>query len=103
MLNGPLSRAATATAGVSVDVSLSIWHGLTPALLLSVLTLAARRNRVCDARRPSGRAPGNRATGTEDLYDGVLSVLNTVSRVIGPALHSASLRTYIMVIVATWS
>ena len=41
MLNGPLSAAATATAGVSVDVSLSVWHGVTPALLLSVLTLAA--------------------------------------------------------------
>ena len=33
--------AATATAGVPVDVSLSVWHGVTPALLLSVLTLAA--------------------------------------------------------------
>ena len=36
-----LSSAATATAGVPIDVSLSLWHGLTPALLLSALTLVA--------------------------------------------------------------
>ena len=39
--------------------------------------------------------------GTEDVYDGALSALNAVSRAIAPALHSASLRTYVMVIVAT--
>ena len=99
-LNGPLSRAATATAGVSVDVSLSIWHGLTPALALSVLTTTAIA--AAYAMREAVRTRTWRSRyGTEDLYDGLLSVLNTVSRMIAPALHSASLRTYIMVIVAT--
>ena len=100
IINGPLSTAATAIAGVSVDVSLSVWHGLTSALALSVLTLAtvggayvvhgAVRTRTWRLRH-----------GTEDVYDGVLSALNAVSRAIAPALHSASLRTYVMVIVAT--
>ena len=100
MLNGPLSAAATATAGVSVDVSLSIWHGLTPALLLSLLTLTAVA--VAYAVHEAVRTRTWRARhGTEDLYDGLLSALNTVSRTIAPALHSASLRTYVMVIVAT--
>jgi multicomponent Na+:H+ antiporter subunit A len=100
ILNGALSTAATAAAGVPVDVSLGIWHGLTPALLLSVLTLAAvgamyrkrdaLRTRMWRARR-----------GTENLYDGALAALDASSRAIAPALHSASLRTYVMVIVMT--
>ena len=100
ILNGPLSSAATATAGTAVDVSLSMWHGLTPALLLSVLTLTAVA--VAYAMHQAVRTRTWRTRhGTEDLYDGVLSVLNAVSRAIAPALHSASLRTYVMVIVAT--
>ena len=100
ILDTPLSAAASATAGVPVDVSLTLWHGLTPALLLSVVTLTAVgfaymahgavRERTWKPRR-----------GTEDLYDSALSMLDTVSRTIGPALHSASLRTYVMVIVTT--
>jgi multicomponent Na+:H+ antiporter subunit A len=100
MLSGPFSAAASATAGLPVDVSLSIWHGFTPALLLSAFTLAAVafgylvRHAV---QTRSWRPP----YGTEDVYEGALSVLNAVSRTIAPALHSASLRTYVMVIVAT--
>jgi multicomponent Na+:H+ antiporter subunit A len=99
-LNGALSTAATAIVGSSVAVSLSVWHGVTPALLLSVLTLAAVgvayvahaavRTRTWKPRR-----------GTEDVYNGALSALNATSRTIAPALHSASLRTYLMVIVVT--
>jgi multicomponent Na+:H+ antiporter subunit A len=37
----------------------------------------------------------------EDVYDGVLASLDAVSRAIAPALHSASLRIYVMVIVLT--
>ena len=100
MLDGPLSAAAAAITGAPVDVSLSVWHGITPALLLSALTLAA----VALAYAARG---GIRARtwmpryGTEDVYKGVLSALDSVSHVIAPALHSASLRTYVMVIVAT--
>ena len=83
-----------------VDVSLSVWHGVTPALLLSVLTLAAVGFAyvVHAAVRTRTWKPRH---GTEDVYDGALSALNAVSRTIAPALHSASLRTYVMVIVAT--
>jgi len=34
-----LSSAVSASAGESVDVKLALWHGLTPALILSLLTL----------------------------------------------------------------
>ena len=98
ILNGPLSSAATATAGVSVDVSLSLWHGPTPAFLLSLLTLGAVTFAyvVRESVRTRTWKPRH---GTEDLYEGALSGLNALSGAIAPALHSASLRTYVMVIV----
>ena len=100
IINAPLSTAATAVAGTSVGVSLALWHGFTPALLLSVLTLAAVGSAyvVHDGVRTRTWKPRH---GTEDLYEGALSGLNAASRAIAPALHSASLRTYVMVIVVT--
>jgi multicomponent Na+:H+ antiporter subunit A len=98
ILNGPLSIAATAVAGTSVDVLLAVWHGATPALMLSVLTLAAVAllYMAHEAVRTRTWRPRH---GTEDLYEKALSALNALSSAIAPALHSASLRTYIMVIV----
>jgi multicomponent Na+:H+ antiporter subunit A len=100
LLNGPLSAAATAIAGASADVSLSVWHGVTPSLLLSALTLTAVgvAYAVHHVVRTRTWRPRH---GTEDLYDGGLSMLNAVSHAIAPALHSASLRTYVMVIIGT--
>jgi multicomponent Na+:H+ antiporter subunit A len=100
VLNGPISAAATATAGVPVDVSLTLWHGLTPALLLSLLTLTGVGIAYAGHRAVRSRTWRPRY-GTEDAYDGLASTLNAVSRAIGPPLHRASLRTYVMVIVAT--
>jgi multicomponent Na+:H+ antiporter subunit A len=99
ILNGPLSSAATAAAGASVDVSLSPWHGLTPAFMLSLLTLGsvAFAYAVHESARTQTWKP---RYGTEDLYKGALSGLDALSGAIAPVLHSASLRTYVMVIVA---
>ena len=99
ILNGPLSSAATAIVGVPADVSFAVWHGLTPALMLSVLTLAARRMCVHAARGRADADVARHAAGRSDLYNGMLAALDTVSRAIGPPLHSASLRSYVMVIV----
>ena len=100
VLNAPLSSAATAVAGTPVQVSLAVWHGVTTALLLSLLTLGAVGSAyvVHHAVRTRTWYPRH---GSEDLYEGALSGLNAVSRAIAPALHSASLRTYVMVIVVT--
>jgi multicomponent Na+:H+ antiporter subunit A len=99
-LTGPLAAAASSIVGVPVDVSLSLWHGITPALLLSALTLAAIGFAyvVHEAFRTRTWSPRH---GTEDLYEGALSAVDAVSRRIAPVLHSASLRTYVMIIVAT--
>ena len=100
ILDESLSTAATAIAGTPVDVSLAVWHGVTPALLLSALTLAAVA--VAYAAHDSVRTRTWKARrGSEDLYEGALSGLDAVSRAIAPRLHSASLRTYVMVIVVT--
>ena len=100
LLDAPLSSAATAAGGARIDVSLSLWHGLTPALLLSAVTLAAVALAFVMREAARTRTWRPRA-GTEQLYDGALSVLHAISRAIAPPLHSASLRVYVMVIVAT--
>jgi multicomponent Na+:H+ antiporter subunit A len=100
LLNAPIAAAAAAIVGVSLDVSLAVWHGITPALALSLLTLAgvAFAYLVHQAIRTRTWKPPH---GTEDLYNGALSALNAVSGAIAPSLHSASLRNYVMVIVGT--
>jgi multicomponent Na+:H+ antiporter subunit A len=101
ILAAPLSAAAGAVLNTPFDVSLAVWHGLSPALLLSVVTLLG-----------AGAAYGGRdiirsrvwrpTHGTEQLYTGAVSALNAMSRVIAPPLHSASLRSYVMVIAVTF-
>jgi multicomponent Na+:H+ antiporter subunit A len=100
ILDSPLSAAATAAAGLRADVSLSLWHGFTPPLLLSAVTLAGvgLGYMVHEALRTRTWAP---RYGTEAVYGSVLAAFDTLSRTIGPALHSGSLRTYVMVIVVT--
>ena len=100
LLDGPLSAAAGAIAGSPAEVSLAAWHGLTPAAMLSALTLAG----LWTAYRLRGVLRGRTwrpRHGTELLYTGALAALQAISRVIAPPLHSASLRSYVMVIVLT--
>lgn len=98
LLDGPISAAATAVTGAPVAASLALWHGFTPALLLSIATLAAVAAAYALRAAIRTRAWMPRY-GTENLYQGGLAALNVVSHVIAPRLHSASLRNYVMVIV----
>jgi multicomponent Na+:H+ antiporter subunit A len=102
ILNAPLSAAAANILNTPSDMSLAIWHGPSPALMLSALTLlgVGVAYTVRDAVRSRAWQP---AHGTEQLYTGTLSVLDAISGVIAPRLHSASLRSYVMVIVVTSS
>jgi multisubunit Na+/H+ antiporter MnhB subunit len=81
-------------------MSLAVWHGLSPALILSALTLlgAGVTYMARDAVRNRAWLPSR---GTEQLYTGALSALKTISGVIAPLLHSGSLRSYVMIIVVT--
>jgi multicomponent Na+:H+ antiporter subunit A len=100
MLEPPLSAAAAAILNTPFEMSLAVWHGFSPALMLSALTLLG----VGVAFMAPGvirRHLWRPAYGTEQLYTRALSALNAISGVIAPPLHSASLRSYVMVIVVT--
>jgi multicomponent Na+:H+ antiporter subunit A len=100
LLNAPLSAAAASILNGPADLSLAVWHGVSPAMMLSAVTLAGVGAAffVRDAlRRRTWRA----GYGTEALYTGALSALDAISRVIAPPLHSASLRSYVLVIIVT--
>jgi multicomponent Na+:H+ antiporter subunit A len=100
VLNGPFSAAAAATLHTPSDVSLAVWHGLSLPLMLSALTLLGVGITYI-ARGVIRSRAWQPAHGTEQLYTGALSVLNTISGVIAPPLHSGPLRSYVMVIVVT--
>jgi multicomponent Na+:H+ antiporter subunit A len=92
--------AAAAATGDPAPVSLAIWHGFTPTLALSAVTIAgslivyARRDLVRQIAWP-------RALRTERLYTGAIAALDAVSRAAAPALQSASLRSYVLTILIT--
>ena len=100
LLNAPLSAAVTTTVGTGTTVSLAVWHGFTPSLLVSGVTLLAVWGAYAmrDAIRTRTWKP---AIGAEQLYTGALAALDALGRAIAPSLHSASLRSYVMVIVLT--
>ena len=98
LLNAPLAAAAGVIRHQPAALSLAIWHGLSPALMLSAVTLVAVAGAYSLRDRLRNRTWRPRM-GTEQLYGGSVSWLDAISRVIGPPLHSASLRSYVMVIV----
>jgi multicomponent Na+:H+ antiporter subunit A len=100
ILDDVVGAAATAITGVPVDASLAVWHGFTPALALSMATLAGVGGAYAcrNVLRVSTWQP---RVGPEQIYGGVLRALDATGRAIAPALHSASLRSYVMAIVVT--
>jgi multicomponent Na+:H+ antiporter subunit A len=98
-----LGAAASAIAGEPVRASLGLWHGLNPALGLSVgtlaLGLAAWRLREQVRRLPvpavlSALAPSR-------IYDHALAGLALISRFQTSRLQTGSLRTYLAVVLST--
>jgi multicomponent Na+:H+ antiporter subunit A len=100
LLETPLALAVAAVTRQPAPVTLGLWHGFTPTLALSALTLAGSvglfvsRNGIRRLRWP-------RAFGTERLYTRTLTLLDTISRGVAPALQSASLRSYALVVILT--
>jgi multicomponent Na+:H+ antiporter subunit A len=98
LLGVPLTAAAAAILDHGEPVVLAVWHGLSLPLLLSGLTLAgvAAVFSLHNAIRKRAWRP---AFGTEQIYARSIATFDALSRSIGPPLHSASLRSYVMVIV----
>ena len=89
-------RELNAAAGVH----LALWHGFTPVLALSLLTLALAA--CCIVRRDTvRRSIWPRSLGFERLYTGTLRVLDRVSAKSLHALQGASLRAYVLALIVT--
>ncbi len=100
LLEPAIGSALTAARGAAAEVHLRLWHGLRLASWLSAATLAALAA-LYAARATVRRRSWPRTSGAEHLYRGTLAVLEAVSRAIAPSLQSASLRSYVLVIVLT--
>ncbi len=100
LLNAPLTLASAAATGSDVSVDLALWHGFTPGLLLSALTLALTLLLYRSLTTIRERAPVGRL-GAVRLYTGTLAGLDALAGRVAPPLQSASLRAYVRVIVLT--
>jgi multicomponent Na+:H+ antiporter subunit A len=100
LIDSPLAAAAVSILRQPADVHLALWHGVTPTLLLSLVTLLGV-GLAYAGRNGIRRVVWVPVRGAEHLYTGTIWALNAISQVIAPALHSASLRSYVMVIVVT--
>jgi multicomponent Na+:H+ antiporter subunit A len=100
LLAGPLSLATGAIVPGAATIPLAVWHGLTPVLLLSVLTLAGSII-LYASRETVRRRAWPRALRTERLYALAERTLDRASRMIAPPLQSASLRSYALTIIVT--
>lgn len=105
IINAPLIiPAASAAIGKPTDISLSLWHGVNTAFLLSVLTVIVG-TALFSIRNPL-RQNLTRVIwkwGPSFLYEQALNGLNQLSRRLTHILQSGNLRYYIMtlVVVAT--
>ncbi len=96
----PIRFASASVTGVPSTITLALWHGLTTTLALSALTLAGSVALYAYRRRLWPRA-WPQAWQAERVYAGTLTALETVSRRIAPALQSASLRSYVLIVATT--
>jgi multicomponent Na+:H+ antiporter subunit A len=100
IINLPISLAGTSVLGRSTPIHLAIWHGFSPVLLLSMFTLAGVAV-LYRWREQLGRQIWPRSLASERLYTGSLRALDAVSAWSLPALQSASLRSYVLVLILT--
>ena len=100
MIDAPLGLAVASIIQDAPPVSLAIWHGFSGTLALSVLTSFVSIG-LFVFREPVRRILRPRALRTERVYTGALAGLDAISRTVAPALQSASLRSYALIVVVT--
>jgi multicomponent Na+:H+ antiporter subunit A len=100
LIESPVTLATAAVLRDATPVRLTLWHGFTPTSSLSVLTLAGALS-LFMSRERIGSLRWPRPLQTERLYTRALSALDAISRAVAPALQSASLRSYVLTIIAT--
>jgi multicomponent Na+:H+ antiporter subunit A len=100
LANVPVGLAVAAVTRTVAPISLAIWHGVGATLFLSAVTLAGSLA-LFAFRDGIRRHAWPRALRTERLYSGAMFGLDSISRRVSPALQSASLRSYLLVVVVT--
>ena len=102
MLWSPLIDAAAASLDPSAEAHLQLWHGVTPALVLSMLTLAAGASLFAGRRLVAGlqarTAPRWSATAA---YDGLVRAMNRSAARATSLVQSGSLPIYAAIILLT--
>jgi len=100
LVAGPVGLATASVMRTAAPVNLAIWHGVSATLILSAVTLAGSIV-LFTYRNAIRRAAWPRALRTERLYSATLAGIEALSRATAPALQSASLRSYVLVVLVT--
>ena len=97
---GPLVAAATGavTGGAVPELHLALWHGINPALGMSVAavllgTLVVWRHRVL-----AGILAGRAAPDAKRLFDGAMGAVVDRTRRVSLAIHAGSLQRYLLAV-----
>lgn len=99
LIQGLVSQVASVVEGAPVEVSLSLWHGLTPMLALSLLTLMVGVAVFWGwdhCRRPLKALKHIDRWGTDSLYDKTLDALLRFAKWQTHLIQSGSLRYYMV-------
>jgi multicomponent Na+:H+ antiporter subunit A len=97
LVNGPIALATASMTGAVAPLRLALWHGFTPVLGLSVLTLALAAGLYTQRALLRRAVPGS--LGSEGIYHVILRLLDASSAAVAPALQSGSLRSYVLVLI----
>jgi multicomponent Na+:H+ antiporter subunit A len=107
LLIGPLGNwlmgpAVAAVAGAETTVKLSLWHGINPMLLLSILTVALAVGFwfvQAPLLREAGRLDVGRWLGPGRLYDALIDALPRLARWQTRRLQHGYLRGYLFTVI----
>ena len=100
LLSAVVDPAVAAVTGSPSPSGLTLWHGFTVTLALSLLTIAGSAA-LFAYRRGLWRIAWPQALHAEHLFTGTLAALDATSRRVGPLLQSSSLRAYVLVVALT--
>ncbi len=94
--------AASAATGNTTVLELSLWHGVNPALVLSIFTILSGIALYAvhgHVRRIAGKI--SISWGPDAAYGSILSIMNAAATGLTRVLQSGRLRYYIIIIVIT--